>query len=123
MNATNEFWTALQSLQVASQIGTQSDYQEPSMRQICLATAEYFNVPYLDMMGRKRRSDLVNARRHAMFACLKFTRNGYSNIGRFFDRDHSTVMYSEKEVNKVLHTNKDVVTHFLEYIEGVAKIH
>ena len=123
LSATNEFWTTLKEardiLDKLTQIGMRYEEKviDSPMRQICRATAEYFNVPYVDMMSRRRKTSLVVARNHAIFACLRFTRNGYSDIGRFFDRDHTTIIHSERQLERL--KDHKPLQDFLDYIEGV----
>lgn len=90
------------------------------MKDIVTATSEIFNIPVNDMMSRKRRADLVNARNHAILACLKYTRNGYSDIGRFFNRDHSTIMYVEKVMPK--RVKPKVLSDRLDSIRRMSKV-
>lgn len=52
-------------------------------------------VNWREIMGRSRMAYVARARRHCW---LEFYRRGYSScqIGRIFDRDHSTVLYGLK---------------------------
>lgn len=126
LSATDEFWATLKEardiLDKLTQTGMRYEDKviNQPMRQICRATAEYFNVPYMDMMSRRRKTSLVVARNHAIFACLRFTKNGYSDIGRFFERDHSTIMHSERQLQRL--KDHKPLQDFLDYIEGVVKI-
>ena len=62
----------------------------------------------------------MEARHYAMYACINLTRNGYADIGRFFDRDHTSVMYAEQKISGL--SSQKQFQDYLEYISGVAKI-
>jgi len=87
------------------------------MRQIVAAVASMYEVTLMDILSTKRQKKLVAARHLAIYACSRLTARNYSEIGRFFGRDHSTVLYVE---DKLSHTVK---SEMLEKIAGLANIY
>ena len=55
-----------------------------------------------------------------MYACVKLTSRNYSEIGRYFDRDHSTVMYAEQKMRD--HTDPDDLKVWLETVKEIIMI-
>lgn len=64
---------------------------------IVKAIATKHNLTVAEVMGNSRRRHIVNARQEAMAAIYtEFPMWSLPTIGRFFDRDHTTVLYSVK---------------------------
>lgn len=77
-----------------------------------------------DLVGKNRRKDLVRARGIFTLACLKHGMS-YSSIGRFLNRDHTTVMHSAETYRndseiKVLIDSRKIEN--LPLIENISKI-
>ncbi len=62
-----------------------------------------FNVPAADIRGTKRNANVANARRVAIYILREVTGMSMEEIGREFSgRDHSTIVYSLKTMDKEL---------------------
>lgn len=68
-------------------------------------TAE-FGVSINDLTGRLRDREFVVPRQIAMFLIKEHTKMSLVEIGKMFNRDHSTVIYSIRTVRDLLETNK-----------------
>lgn len=95
-------------------------YEMPplKMRQIVAAVARMHEVTLMDILSTKRQRKIVNARHLAIFACSQLTAKNYSEIGRFFGRDHTTVMYVLSKPS-----NKRITSGTLEKIMELANIY
>lgn len=51
------------------------------------------------ILGRSRMQRIADARQHSMFLARELTRYSYHQLGRFFDRDHTTVLYAVTKIN------------------------
>jgi chromosomal replication initiator protein len=59
------------------------------------ATARYYDVELVDLIGKGRSKEVVVARQVAMYLCRELTANSFPDIGqRFGGKDHSTVMHA-----------------------------
>ena len=77
------------------------------MSKVLQAVSEHLNVNVFDVLSSCRKPDLVDARQMAML--LRRERGmSLKNIGRFMNRDHSTVIY---DVNTVW-SRIEVYPHF-----------
>ena len=77
-------------------------------RDIIHQVGEYFSLPPEEIMGSKRKPDIVFARQTAMYLCREILGISYPALGKFFfGKDHSTIIYSIKKIEKYIVTNKD----------------
>ena len=71
---------------------------------------EHCGVPAKEILGEKRRPDLVQARQLAMYLCRELLGHSYPVIGRMFGgKDHSTVMHGVKKIKSL--QERDRLTH------------
>lgn len=81
----------------------------PGCREILAEVARGLNLRPEDILGAKRRPDLVLARQVAMYVCRQKLGLSYPELGRAFGgRDHSTVIHAVKKIKKLLISDKDV---------------
>lgn len=66
------------------------------MARICRVVAVRYGVPTEILLSATREQPATTARHVAMRLCRELTDCSYSEIGRFFTRDHSTVLYACK---------------------------
>lgn len=71
-----------------------------SPEKIVSIAAEYFGIRTEDIMGRSQAKECANPRKLAMYLCRKHLSLSYQSIGRYFDRDHSTVMTAVQQIQK-----------------------
>lgn len=75
-----------------------------------------------DILGSKRKPDLVLARQTAMYLCRELLGTSYPVLGRFFGgKDHSTAIHSVQKIKKMLVSNKDaqhMVTELKQRCQG-----
>ncbi|MBD5626625.1 MAG: chromosomal replication initiator DnaA [Desulfovibrio sp.] len=84
-------------------------------REIVGFVARGFNLRAEDVLGTRRRPDLVLARQVAMYLCRRKLGLSYPELGRAFGgRDHSTVIHAVKKIRKLLETDKVVHTMVTE---------
>ena len=80
-------------------------------REIVGSVARGLNLRAEDVLGTRRRPDLVLARQVAMYLCRRKLGLSYPELGRAFGgRDHSTVIHAVKKIRKLLDTDKVVHT-------------
>ena len=73
----------------------------PTPEAILEYISKYYNLEESVIRGQQRIRDAVQARQIAMYLIRSMTNLSLEDIGRQFDnRDHSTVLYSIKEVEK-----------------------
>ncbi|MGE4299601.1 MAG: DnaA/Hda family protein [Desulfovibrionaceae bacterium] len=71
--------------------------------------AEHFDIPRVELLGEKRRHDIVQARQVAMYLCRDIIGCSYPALGRIFGgKDHSTAMYAVKKITKIIDRNMEM---------------
>lgn len=68
----------------------------------------YYKVSHSDMMSKKRPRHLSYARKVAMYLCRQMLDVPFNDIGKKFNRDHTTVLYSVNDVEKQLKESRDM---------------
>ena len=76
-------------------------------------------VPENDIYSQKRRSDIVFARRVAMYIALRLTKKSYAEIGRFMHKDHTSVMLAEKAIDSLIRTEPNIKRAIQKAAEAV----
>lgn len=69
----------------------------------------YFNALKEDIFSFKRKSDVVRARQICIWFLIKRKVFNKSQAGRYFDRDHTTVIHSLIAVQSYIETEPDYV--------------
>ena len=82
--------------------------------------ATYYNVSVKDIKGSSRSAKIALARQVAIYLCRELTKQSFPVIGDFFDKKHTTILYSFDKVKDDLKTDNslkhcvDVITNKLE---------
>ena len=72
------------------------------------AVASHFGVTLGDLLGPRRPRGLTLARHVAMLIIRDRFRWSYPEIGRAFDRDHSSVLVAVRRLRQRVQTDKDL---------------
>jgi chromosomal replication initiator protein len=75
------------------------------------AVSKQFMVSVEDIKSKSRKKEFIMPRQMAMYMAKEILNMPLSNIGYYFDRDHSTVIYSVNSLNEAMNTDKLVVDH------------
>ncbi len=78
----------------------------------------FFKVSHSDMVGPKRSQSIVRPRQIAIYLCRQLLDLPYGDIGKKFNRDHSTAIHSATSIEERLKTDRDTP----EEIEVLQKI-
>ncbi|MGO3325650.1 chromosomal replication initiator protein DnaA [Gordonia sp. (in: high G+C Gram-positive bacteria)] len=87
---------------------------EISAASILAITAEYFDISVEDLRGPSKMRPVTQARQISMYLCRELTDLSLPKIGEAFDRDHTTVMYAVKKINKEMPERRKVYDHVQE---------
>ncbi|MBR3501413.1 MAG: chromosomal replication initiator protein DnaA [Alphaproteobacteria bacterium] len=64
--------------------------------------AEYFNISVKEMQSSRRARNVARPRQIAMYLAKHLTSRSLPEIGRKFDRDHTTVMHAVRKVEELI---------------------
>lgn len=73
-------------------------HERPTMEQISEVVAEEFGVSVAELKSKSRLRRMCAPRQVAMWLGRKLTLGSLEDIGRFFERDHTTVLYGMNRV-------------------------
>ena len=72
------------------------------IEKIISEVAQTYNVSESDILSNRRTQELVLARQAAMYIAREMTDLSYEQIGKFFAKDHTTVIHNVKKIEKFL---------------------
>ncbi len=67
--------------------------------------ASYYNISPKDIKGSGRAAKIAEARQVAIYLCRELTKQSFPAIGDFFERKHTTILYSYEKIKEELETN------------------
>jgi len=70
--------------------------------------ARHFNVSVSDLQSRSRKKTVAFPRQVSMYLARKYTEQGLMEIGRAFNRDHSTVLHSIRVITEAMSRNGSI---------------
>lgn len=81
------------------------------------AVSEIFDMNAEEILGKGQTKDIVFPRQLAMYILRSKLQMPYLKIGRFFSRDHSTVMSSVKHILEGIKNKEPRILNSLEHLE------
>lgn len=77
-----------------------------SVPEILTTVCQYYNLPEEDVIGRRRKREIVQARQMVMYLAKEYTECSLAAIGaELGGRDHSTVIYGVSALSDLLETD------------------
>ena len=70
--------------------------------EIIRCVADYYNIKPTEIVGKRRTGSIVRPRQVAIYLAKSLTTKSFPDIGREFNRDHTTVMHSIKRVETLM---------------------
>lgn len=71
------------------------------------ASCAYYDKPIEELQTKSRKRELVVPRQVIMYFLSEYTDMTYLAIGKIFNRDHTTAMYSKDNVKDLMTTDDD----------------
>lgn len=68
----------------------------------------FYKIGHADLIGKKRTRNIIYARQIAIYLCRHMLDLPFNDIGKKFNRDHSTVMYSVTNVEEKMKENREL---------------
>lgn len=92
----------------------------PSLAEIRREVSEYFDISQMELMGIRRNSKLVLARHIAYFVARNITGASFTQIGRAYKRDHSSVVHACFKMDDLVKTNSLIAGHYKFFVNKLA---
>jgi chromosomal replication initiator protein len=90
---------------VAEVIGNSQELSAELIRDFI---ARQFKVAVSDMQSKSRKKTITFPRQISMYLARKYTEQGLMEIGRAFNRDHSTVLHSVRVISEAMSRNGSI---------------
>lgn len=68
-----------------------------SLSEITNLVCKIYGVTWTDLRSRSRKAEIVTPRQMCMYLARKYTTESYESIGKFFNRNHATVMAAQRK--------------------------
>lgn len=78
------------------------------IRRIQITVAEAYNFGRLELISRRRGGPLIRPRHIAMYLCTILTIRSLPEIGRAFNRDHTTILHARDKIARMRRTNAEL---------------
>lgn len=89
-----------------------------SINDVFTAVANYFNVSLVDMRGASRSKNIKIPRQIAMFVAYKYGHFTQSDIGKYLNKDHTSVRYSVIQIESLIDAD-DSIKKSVEAVNSV----
>ncbi|MDR1448284.1 MAG: chromosomal replication initiator protein DnaA [Candidatus Ancillula sp.] len=89
---------------------------------ILVACAEFYGFQAEDIQGKKRSPALVSARHMSMYLSRKLTNLTLVEVGRFYKKDHSSIINAEKKMKAQIKEKPKVYQQVNEIVDKIKKI-
>ena len=83
------------------------------------SASEKFGIPADSILGKKHSKDIVWSRHMSIYVMRKLTDMSFNEIGKFFNRDHSTIMASVEKIEREAEANPAVAKEIQDLIDIV----
>ena len=78
--------------------------------------ADFYRIKLDDLLSSSRKKEVVKVRNIAIYLCRELTTLSFPAIGDYFNKDHTSIIYS---VNKIAKLSKDEEPELFEDIEVI----
>ena len=77
-----------------------------SIDKIMEIVANYYDLTVIDIRGKKRTQSIAIARQIAMYLSTQYTRLSTTQIGKYFNKEHDTILHAAKTIKKRMDVDK-----------------
>ena len=116
VNATDEVFEYIAQNFTQKALNLEMKKREITPDLLAEKVAQYFDVSVKDLKGSARNQKVAKARQIALYLCRDILKMSYESIGDFFNKKHSTVIYSCRDViEEKIKTDRDL-KHIIDEI-------
>ncbi|MBQ0110939.1 MAG: chromosomal replication initiator protein DnaA, partial [Oscillospiraceae bacterium] len=103
------------------EIANDKNIEPIKVDQIISAVSAEYGISESDIISKRKTAPVVFARQVAMYITKELTELSYDKIGKFFDRDHTTVLYNVEKIEHYLKEHrfdKDIVDEIIKTLKN-----
>ena len=82
--------------------------KELSIEELAKVVSEYFGVTINDFKSSSRNQKISSARHIAVYLARELTEKSFENIAEFFNKKHTTMLYSYEKIKEEIKLNKEL---------------
>ncbi len=91
-------------------IFAENPWINPTPDFIVKAVAKYFEMDTESLLSKNKSQEYIVPRQIAMYMVREMTNLSFPQIGKFFGKDHSTIMHATKKLEEKMKTDNDLKT-------------
>lgn len=84
-----------------------------SIDKIMEIVAVYYDLTVLDIRGKKRTQSIAIARQIAMYLSTQYTRLSTTQIGKYFNKEHATIIHAATKIKKSMEEDKKLKSEII----------
>lgn len=81
---------------------------EITIEKVAKAVGDYYGVSIADFLSSARNQRVSSARHVAVYLSRELTQKSFENIAEYFQKKHTTMLYSYEKIRDDLKTNKNL---------------
>lgn len=89
-------------------------HSELTIEKVARAVGEYYGVSLKDFLSSARNQRVSSARHIAVYMSRELTEKSFESIAEFFNKKHTTMLYSYEKIKEELRTNKELESSIRE---------
>ncbi len=89
-------------------LNCEATQKEITLDKVASVTADYFGVTLADFKGTSRNQKVSSARHIAVYLSRVITEKSFESIADFFNKKHTTMLYSYEKIRDEIKINKDL---------------
>ena len=95
-------------------LGLKDSIKKITINDIVKACAEYFNTTEDAIKGNQRSSEIKSARQISIYLAREILDLSFPIIAKYFNKNHTTILYSHDKIQKDLKTDKNLKEKVIE---------
>ncbi len=89
-------------------LNCEANKKEITIEKVAQTTAEYYGVTLNDFKGTSRNQKVSGSRHIAVYLAREITEKSFESIAEFFNKKHTTMLYSYEKIKDEIKINKDL---------------
>jgi chromosomal replication initiator protein len=87
------------------------------MKELLPVVAEYYNVPPHEILGKSKKARYTKPRQAFCWLCRLKLEKTYPQIGRFLNRDHTTIIHAVRKCRSEKWVTWDLADELIENVK------
>lgn len=107
--------------QIGPRVFDSTNFTPPTIDTILTAVSETYQITINDIKRKCRRAECVEPRQVAMWFARIFVQSSYPDLGRHFERDHTTVMSGVAKIETLRHSRMLLCARLASVVDKIER--